>query len=219
LVLNPAVLLLDEPLGALDAKLRRSLKVELKALQERVGITFLYVTHDQEEALTMSDRLAVMNAGRIVQIGTPREVYEDPADTYVADFLGAANLMEVEVVAVGALRVGDFALASNRCGQTAAGAAHAVIRPERVRIEEHGSAGENRVPAMVERVVFLGAATQVLLRLAPGIPLQALMQNDGQRPDLAQGTPVHVFLPPDALRVLAGAQDVPVPEEEPLVAS
>jgi spermidine/putrescine transport system ATP-binding protein len=219
LVLNPAVLLLDEPLGALDAKLRRALKVELKALQERVGITFLYVTHDQEEALTMSDRLAVMNAGRIVQIGTPREVYEDPADTYVADFLGAANLMEVEVVSVGALRVGDFTLASNRCEQTSAGPAHAVIRPERVRIEEHGSAGENRVPAMVERVVFLGAATQVLLRLAPGLPLQALMQNDGARPDLTQGTPVHVFLPPDALRVLAGAQDVPIPEEEPLVAS
>src|SRR5207245_293104 len=87
LVLNPAVLLLDEPLGALDAKLRRSLKVELKALQERVGVTFLYVTHDQEEALTMSDRLAVMNAGRFVQIGAPREVYEEPGDTYVADFL------------------------------------------------------------------------------------------------------------------------------------
>ena len=219
LVLNPAVLLLDEPLGALDAKLRRSLKVELKALQERVGITFLYVTHDQEEALTMSDRLAVMNAGRIVQIGTPREVYEDPADTYVADFLGAANLMEVEVVSAGALRVGDFALTSNRCEQTTAGSAHAVIRPERVRIEEHGSAGENRVPAMVERVVFLGSATQVLLRLAPGVPLQALIQNDGSRSDLTQGTPVHVFLPPDALRVLAGAQDVPVAEEEPLVAS
>jgi spermidine/putrescine transport system ATP-binding protein len=80
LVLNPAVLLLDEPLGALDAKLRRSLKVELKALQERVGITFIYVTHDQEEALTMSDRLAVMNAGRIAQTGTPQEVYESPAD-------------------------------------------------------------------------------------------------------------------------------------------
>ena len=220
LVLNPAVLLLDEPLGALDAKLRRSLKVELKALQERVGITFLYVTHDQEEALTMSDRLAVMNAGRIVQIGTPREVYEDPADTYVADFLGAANLMEVEVVSVGALRVGNFALTSNRCEQTTAGSAHAVIRPERVRIEEHGSAGENRVPAMVERVVFLGASTQVLLRLAPGIPLQALMQNDGARPDLTQGTPVHVFLPPDALRVLAGAAgEVPLAEDEHLVAS
>ena len=219
LVLNPAVLLLDEPLGALDAKLRRSLKVELKALQERVGITFLYVTHDQEEALTMSDRLAVMNAGRIVQIGTPRQVYEDPADTYVADFLGAANLMEVEVVSEGALRVGDFALTSNRCEATT-GTAHAVIRPERVRIEEHGSAGENRVPAMVERVVFLGSATEVLLRLAPGVPLQALMQNDGSRPDLAQGTPVHVYLPPDALRVLAGAAgEVPLAEDEHLVAS
>jgi spermidine/putrescine transport system ATP-binding protein len=219
LVLNPAVLLLDEPLGALDAKLRRSLKVEMKALQERVGITFLYVTHDQEEALTMSDRLAVMNAGRIVQIGTPREVYEEPADNYVADFLGAANLMEVEVVSAGALRIGDFALTSHRCA-AAAGTAHAVIRPERVRIEEHGSAGENRVPAMVERVVFLGSATEVLLRLAPGIQVQALMQNDGSRPDLAQGTPVSVYLPPDALRVLAGAAgEVPVAEDEPLVAS
>ena len=222
LVLNPAVLLLDEPLGALDAKLRRSLKVELKALQERVGITFLYVTHDQEEALTMSDRLAVMNAGRIVQIGTPRQVYEEPADTYVADFLGAANLMEIDVVTAGAgaLRLGDWALTSQRCEATAAGRAHAVIRPERVRIEEHGSAGENRVPAMVERVVFLGPATQVMLRLAPGISLQALMQNDGERPDLTQGTPVHCYLPPDALRVLAGsAQEVPIPADEPLVAS
>ena len=219
LVLGPAVLLLDEPLGALDAKLRRSLKVELKALQERVGITFLYVTHDQEEALTMSDRLAVMNAGKIVQIGTPRQVYEEPADTYVADFLGAANLMEVEVVSAGALRVGNFALTSNRCEATT-GTAHAVIRPERVRVEEHGSAGENRVPAMVERVVFLGSATEVLLRLAPGVPLQALMQNDGSRPDLAQGTPVHVYLPPDALRVLAGAAgEVPLAEDEHLVAS
>jgi spermidine/putrescine transport system ATP-binding protein len=219
LVLNPAVLLLDEPLGALDAKLRRSLKIELKALQERVGITFLYVTHDQEEALTMSDRLAVMNAGRIVQIGTPRQVYEEPADTYVADFLGAANLMEVEVVSAGALQIGDFALTSHRC-EAAAGTAHAVIRPERVRIEEQGSAGENRVPAMVERVVFLGSATEVLLRLAPGVPLQALMQNDGSRPDLAQGTPVQVYLPPDALRVLAGAAgEVPLAEDEHLVVS
>ena len=219
LVLNPAVLLLDEPLGALDAKLRRSLKLELKALQERVGITFLYVTHDQEEALTMSDRLAVMNAGRIVQIGTPRQVYEEPADNYVADFLGAANLMEVEVVSAGALRIGDFTLTSRRC-EAPAGIAHAVIRPERVRIETHGSAGENRVPAMVERVVFLGSATEVLLRLAPGIQVQALMQNDGSRADLAQGTPVNVYLPPDALRVLAGAAgDVPLAEDEHLVAS
>ena len=160
-----------------------------------------------------------MNAGRIVQIGTPRRVYEEPADNYVADFLGAANLMEVEVVSAGVLRVGDFALTSQRC-EAAAGTAHAVIRPERVQIEEHGSAGENRMPAMVERVVFLGSATEVLLRLAPGVPLQALMQNDGSRPDLAQGTPVHVYLPPDALRVLTGAAgEVPLAEDEHLVAS
>jgi spermidine/putrescine transport system ATP-binding protein len=223
LVLKPAVLLLDEPLGALDAKLRRSLKVELKTLQERVGISFLYVTHDQEEALTMSDRLAVMNAGRIVQIGTPREVYEEPADTYVADFLGAANLMEIDVVSAGPpgeLQLGDFMLSSQRCEAIAVGRAHAVIRPERVRIEPHGSGGNNRVPAMVERVVFLGAATQVMLRLAPGVPLQALVQNDGERPDLAQGTAVSCYLPPDALRVLAGASgEVPVAADEPLVAS
>ena len=220
LVLKPAVLLLDEPLGALDAKLRRSLKVELKALQERVGITFLYVTHDQEEALTMSDRLAVMNAGKIVQIGTPRQVYEEPADTYVADFLGAANLMEVWVSSPGVIRLGDWNLSVQRCEATSGGRAHAVIRPERVRVEPHGSPGDNRVPAMVERVVFLGAALQVMLRLATGASLQALMQNDGERPDLTQGTPVHCYLPPDALRVLAGAAgEVPVAEDEPLVAT
>ena len=224
LVLNPAVLLLDEPLGALDAKLRRSLTVELKALQERVGITFLYVTHDQEEALTMSDRLGVMNAGRIVQIGTPREVYEEPADTYVADFLGVSNLMEVEVLELKPgtgcqIRLGEAALAAGRGEVDGPGPAHAVIRPERVKIEPYGSAGPNRVPGMVERLVFHGPATQVLLHLAPGVPLQALVQNDGDT-SLTQGTPVHVFLPPDALRVLGGAaREVPVAEEaDPLVA-
>src|SRR5579872_4241423 len=156
LVLNPQVLLLDEPLGALDAKLRRSLKVELKALQERVGITFLYVTHDQEEALTMSDRLAVMNAGRIAQIGTPRDVYEEPADAYVADFLGAANLMEISVIEAGSpatVKIGDTVLSSSHVCPAAAGeTAHAVIRPERVKVEAHGSAGPNRVPALVDQL-------------------------------------------------------------------
>jgi spermidine/putrescine transport system ATP-binding protein len=212
LVLGPKVLLLDEPLGALDAKLRRSLKVELKALQERVGITFLYVTHDQEEALTMSDRLAVMNAGRIAQVGTPREVYEEPADAYVADFLGAANLMEVTVSAASdpaTVKLGDCVLTSSHVCPAAAGeTAHAVIRPERVRVEPHGSDGPNRVPALVERVVFLGPATQVMLRLATGTALQALVQNDGERLDLAHGRPVHAYLPADALRVLAGAAGV-----------
>jgi spermidine/putrescine transport system ATP-binding protein len=220
LVLNPAVLLLDEPLGALDAKLRRSLKVELKALQERVGVTFLYVTHDQEEALTMSDRLAVMNAGRIVQIGEPRAVYEEPGDTYVADFLGVSNLMEVDVVERGPgercqIKIGEAALVSERGEVDGLGSAHAVIRPERVRIEPYGSGGDNRVPAMVERLVFLGSATEVILRLGAGVPLQALIQNDGVQTTLAQGAPVHLFLPPDALRVLGGKKrDVPVANED-----
>jgi len=228
LVLNPSVLLLDEPLGALDAKLRRALQVELKALQERVGITFLYVTHDQEEALTMSDRLAVMNAGRIAQIGTPRTVYEEPADTYVADFLGVSNLMEVDVVERGPgsqcrVRLGETTLAVERGEVDSVGPAHALIRPERVRIEPYppdGPAGPNRVPAMIERLVFLGASTQVMLRLAPGELLQMLVPNDGAEAALSQGTPVQAFLAPDALRVLGGAaRDVPVAaEEDPLPA-
>src|ERR1700761_1450662 len=98
LVLRPAVLLLDEPLGALDAKIRKQLRLELKALQEEVGITFVFVTHDQEEALSMSDRVAVMSQGRIEQIGTPEEVYENPATVFVADFLGISNLMDAEAV-------------------------------------------------------------------------------------------------------------------------
>jgi spermidine/putrescine transport system ATP-binding protein len=213
LVLQPSVLLLDEPLGALDAKLRRSLKVELKALQERVGITFLYVTHDQEEALTMSDRLAVMRDGKIVQIGPPSQVYEEPADTYVADFLGVSNLMPVSVVSRGPgascqVRIGDCVLSAEHGGTEAPDQAHAVIRPERVRIEEFGSAGPNRVPAMVERLVYLGSATQVYLRLAAGADIQVLLQNDGDRAELAQGTPVHAYLAPDALRVLSGGEAI-----------
>jgi spermidine/putrescine transport system ATP-binding protein len=228
LVLNPSVLLLDEPLGALDAKLRRSLKVELKALQERVGITFIYVTHDQEEALTMSDRLAVMNAGRIAQVGTPQEVYESPADAYVADFLGAANLLGVGISSrvpggTSTLSLGEISLSTSNelpdalstvSGGTVSAStrAQAVIRPERVRVEPHGSAGVNRVPALVERLVYLGAATQVMLRLATGESLQAVVPN-ADAAAWSQGTPVHAYLPADALRVLAGDA---TPAEAPL---
>jgi spermidine/putrescine transport system ATP-binding protein len=221
LVLNPSVLLLDEPLGALDAKLRRSLKVELKALQERVGITFIYVTHDQEEALTMSDRLAVMNAGRIAQIGTPQEVYESPADAYVADFLGAANLIPVSVSqrvvdGTSTITVGETSLSTANPVPAAADAgAQAVIRPERVRVEPHGSTGANRIPALVERLVYLGAATQVMLRLATGESLQAVVPNEDAAA-WSQGTPVHAYLPPDALRVLAGDGTPALAAEAPL---
>jgi spermidine/putrescine transport system ATP-binding protein len=208
LVLRPSVLLLDEPLGALDAKLRRTLQIELGALQKQVGITFLYVTHDQEEALTMSDRLAVMNRGRIVQLGTPEEVYNEPADAYVADFLGVSNLMDARVEPGGAgtgpcrLRMGDFTFAAETGQLDATGAVKLAIRPERIHIHPHGTAGDNRVPGMVERLVFLGSTTHVFVRLATGAALQTLVRNDGAALPYRQGTPVSIALPADALRVL-----------------
>jgi spermidine/putrescine transport system ATP-binding protein len=208
LVLNPEVLLLDEPLGALDAKLRKQLQIELKALQEEVGITFIYVTHDQEEALTMSDRLAVMSNGRVEQVGTPSEVYEEPRTAYVADFLGVSNLMDGRCDGrdgSGRARVqlGDFELSAAQGDTDAHGDVKIVIRPERVRLEETGTTGENRVPGMVERVVYVGSIMQVIIHLAPGQTLQAWVQNQGEQLPFGQGQPVSVLLPPDALRVLA----------------
>jgi spermidine/putrescine transport system ATP-binding protein len=208
LVLRPSVLLLDEPLGALDAKLRRTLQVELGVLQKQVGITFLYVTHDQEEALTMSDRLAVMNHGKIVQIGTPEEVYNEPVDAYVADFLGVSNLMDAQVEPGGArsgccrLRLGDFVLDAEAGQLDATGAVKLAIRPERIHLHSFDTSGDNRVPGMVERLVFLGSTTHVYVRLATGSALQALVRNDGAALAYSQGTPVSVGLPADALRVL-----------------
>jgi spermidine/putrescine transport system ATP-binding protein len=207
LVLNPAVLLLDEPLGALDAKLRKALQIELKALQEEIGITFVYVTHDQEEALTMSDRLAVMSNGRVEQIGTPSEVYEEPTTSYVADFLGVSNLMDAHADGVdasgrGRIRLGEFDLTAAQGDTDAHGDVRIVIRPERVRLEAGGATGENRVPGMVERVVYVGSIMQVIVHLAPGQTLQAWVQNKGEGLPYAQGDPVAVHLPVDALRVL-----------------
>ncbi|MFL5767130.1 MAG: ABC transporter ATP-binding protein [Actinomycetota bacterium] len=207
LILNPAVLLLDEPLGALDAKLRKALQIELKALQEEIGITFIYVTHDQEEALTMSDRIAVMSAGRVVQVGTPHEVYEDPATTYVADFLGVSNLMAGTAEGSDGngrarVRLGNFEIAATQGDTDAHGPVKIVIRPERVRLEDQGASGENRVPGMVERVVYVGSIMQVIVRLAPGETLQAWVQNTGSSLPYDQGAPVAVHLPAEAVRVL-----------------
>jgi spermidine/putrescine transport system ATP-binding protein len=210
LILNPAVLLLDEPLGALDAKLRKALQIELKALQQEVGITFLYVTHDQEEALTMSDRLAVMNAGRIEQIGAPRDVYEDPTTIFVADFLGVSNLMDAHAKGArdGAclVEVQSYEVEA-RAGGDVTGPAKIVIRPERIELESHGSpAGPNRLPGMVERIVYVGSEIQVIVRAATGEALQALLQNTGKDIPYEQGTPVQIYLPAEAVRVLpAGA--------------
>jgi spermidine/putrescine transport system ATP-binding protein len=218
LVLNPAVLLLDEPLGALDAKLRKALQIELKSLQQDIGITFIYVTHDQEEALTMSDRLAVMNAGRVEQVGAPQDVYEDPQTIFVADFLGVSNLMDARARrgpdGQCRIEVERFELEGTSVGDVT-GPAKIVIRPERVELEPHGSGpGPNRLPGMVERVVYVGAAVQVMVRVATGDVLQVLVRNTGGALPYEQGTPVQIYLPADALRVLPAGDETE--KEEPV---
>jgi spermidine/putrescine transport system ATP-binding protein len=228
LVLRPAVLLLDEPLGALDAKIRKQLRLELKALQEEVGITFVFVTHDQEEALSMSDRVAVMNGGRIEQVGTPTAVYEDPASVFVADFLGISNLMDGDPVGWSAgecsVRIGEATLRA-RCGDvTARGPVRLVARPERLELLEHGSDRDNCLVGMVERTVYVGASRQVIVRLPIGATVQVSIANTGSDDSHRQGTPVCVHVPADALRVLAGAPGTPpaapgVPDPSPALAA
>ena len=196
LVLRPQVLLLDEPLGALDAKLRRVLQVELRSLHREVGITFVYVTHDQEEALTMSDRLAVMNTGRVEQVGAPREVYDEPANKYVADFLGLANLLPADADATGVNVLGLRVATDTRA---IAGPCTVLVRPERLTL---APPNDGDLRCQVEHVVFAGAATHVHLRLGDH-ELQAVVPNDGSSLAAVEGGEVGVVLQPDALRVLA----------------
>ncbi len=163
LINRPRVLLLDEPLGALDLKLRQQMQLELKALQQRVGITFVYVTHDQEEALTMSDRLAVFNAGRIEQVGAPAEVYEHPATDFVAGFVGVSNLVS-----------GDAARAITGSAETF------TVRPEKIVIREPGAAAQDgfcRVEGEIRDVVYLGAHTRYRVDLDGAGTLTVTQQN------------------------------------------
>jgi spermidine/putrescine transport system ATP-binding protein len=209
LVLEPSVLLLDEPLGALDAKLRHSLREELTSLQREVGITFVFVTHDQEEALEMSNRLAVMDGGRIMQLGTPQEVYQEPLTEFVADFLGVANLLDIDGLSgsgpTRTVRFGEFTLEAQAPAGHDSTARRAVIRPECVEVQEPGLTGANRIPGMVDGAVFLGSTTQVMVRLPHGQVLQSLVTNSAARGDLTAGQPVTVHLPSQSLRVLAPA--------------
>ena len=162
LVNLPKVLLLDEPLGALDLKLRKGLQIELKRIQRDVGITFVYVTHDQEEALTMSDRIAVMNHGAIEQIGGPEDVYERPATPFVAGFIGVSNLLPAEVVAAN--------------GQ----GSYASVRPEKLRLEDPdtpATADHPSVQGVIESTLYLGTATQVIVRVGDDVPITVLVPN------------------------------------------
>ena len=163
LVNRPRVLLLDEPLGALDLKLREEMQIELKAIQQQVGITFIYVTHDQEEALTMSNRLAVFNAGRIEQIGTPADVYEHPTTTFVAGFVGTSNLLTGEAARAVIGADGVF-----------------TVRPEKIRIAdpaEEPEADEGSALGTVREVVYIGPDTRYIIALASGGELVVTQQN------------------------------------------
>ena len=181
LVNLPKVLLLDEPLGALDLKLRKGLQVELKRIQREVGITFVYVTHDQEEALTMSDRIAVMNRGRVEQIDAPEEIYERPTTTFVAGFIGVSNLMPATVSGPGKVRLDSGPEVEAQTGALATGeGCAAVVRPEKLRIELVGVGAGNgspRVEGVVESSLYLGTATQIVVNLGQDVRMTVLIPN------------------------------------------
>ncbi|WP_406855473.1 ABC transporter ATP-binding protein [Alsobacter sp. KACC 23698] len=189
IVIEPAVLLLDEPLGALDKSLRESMQIELRALQQRLGITTIMVTHDQEEALTMSDRIAVMRGGKIEQIGGPSEIYERPATRFVASFIGASNFFDGAAVPIsgGAMvDIGD-GLRLQTVGPEARGRVTVAVRPEAVQVMPaagHAPA-PNQVAATVDQIVYRGVSTQLHLRLPSGRPLLAFRQNAGEGVALA----------------------------------
>ncbi len=198
---KPRVLLLDEPLSALDLKLRTEMQLELKRLQNEVGITFVFVTHDQHEALTMSNRIAVMRAGHVLQVGTPEEIYEHPSARFVADFIGETNLLD-------ATRVGTarFRLASGVEVETAEPGPSEetvtlVIRPERALLAPPGGSA---LSARVEQVVYIGSDTIYLVVLEGGLRFRVREQNrDGPRSRVRAGDAVGIVLPPAAIRVLA----------------
>ena len=187
LVLEPRILLLDEPLGALDLKLRKQMQLELKALNRELGVTFVYVTHDQEEALAMSDRIAVMHAGRIAQLGTPAEIYENPRTAFVADFIGEANFLggRAERRDGGAWRVAReahaFAVPEHPAIREG-GEVQVAVRPEWLDLSPPGEApaGENALAGTVQDVIYLGETMHVQVALADGTPMRVALRNEGQ---------------------------------------
>ena len=193
---RPRVLLLDEPLSALDLKLRKEMQIELKLLQEEAGITFLFVTHDQEEALTLSDRVAVMQSGRILQMGPPREIYEAPTHRFVADFIGDINLLDGEALPGGGIRLEGGTVLS--APHTASGKVTVAIRPERARLVP---AGEGALEATVVHSAYLGTAMLHKLDL-PGGGTFLLRQSDPTEAAPETGSRVGLALPAEALRVL-----------------
>jgi spermidine/putrescine transport system ATP-binding protein len=196
LVNRPAALLLDEPLGALDLKLRREMQLELKRIQKSTGTTFVYVTHDQEEALTMSDRIAIMDAGRVQQLADPRSLYERPESSFVADFIGTSNALRVEITG----REGDLAVADAGegaricvpCPQGAGETVRIAVRPEKIRIGADGDATRSRVRGTVTERIYLGSLSQVLVELVSGERLVVHELNDDYVSTAEAGEPIEL---------------------------
>jgi spermidine/putrescine transport system ATP-binding protein len=181
LVNRPAALLLDEPLGALDLKLRREMQLELKRIQKSTGTTFVYVTHDQEEALTMSDRIAIMDGGRVQQLADPRSLYERPESAFVADFIGTSNALHVEITrreADLAVMEGDGTRICVDCPSDAGQSVQITVRPEKIRIGGDDDATRSRVRGVVTERVYLGSLSQVLVELPSGEQLVVHELND-----------------------------------------
>src|SRR3954453_9828820 len=209
LVNRPRVLLLDEPLGALDLKLRQQLQVELKRIQSEVGITFVYVTHDQDEALTMSDRIAVMDGGKVIQVGAPRDVYEEPESRFVAGFVGVSNLLELAVESASGgvltLKLGDADAVSGE-GSAAEGATAVVtIRPERIAIDTAPGDGCH-VRGTVSESLYAGPTSRFVVELDGGGELRVVRQNattSYEEVGALRGRPVVLNWARDYTRVIA----------------
>lgn len=206
LVNQPKVLLLDEPLGALDLKLRQEMQFELKALQREVGITFVFVTHDQEEALTMSDRIAVMHDGRVLQVGGPEEIYERPANRFVASFIGRTNLLEGTVESAETVRLTDGSRIPAGSSHPPGTAVAVSLRPERAELHPKGAApaGRPSVDGRLDGVVFLGNAL-VHTVTVDGAVLEVRSQSHGADRATAVGDEVTVSWRPDAVTVVTDA--------------
>ena len=203
---HPKLLLLDEPLSALDYKLRKDMQVELKRLQSETGITFIFVTHDQEEALTMSDRLAVMSEGHILQVGNPRDIYHHPRERFVADFIGDTNFLAAELLAREGgrarlrLAAGAEVEAAAAEGVRAEGRVTAAVRPEHASLV---APGRGTLEAEVEALVFFGTDTLYHLRLSDGTGFVARVQNSGlDTAPASEGDAVGVALAPGSLQLL-----------------
>jgi spermidine/putrescine transport system ATP-binding protein len=210
LVNHPRVLLLDEPLGALDLKLRKQLQLELKRIQHEVGITFVHVTHDQEEAMTMADAIAVMNRGRIEQLGPPQELYERPKTAFVAGFLGISNLLAGTIEGADAVRLdsGEVVRArvNGHTGRVAAG-----VRPEKIAL---GPGGANELAGTVSETAYIGVATQVVVRTPAGI-VHVFVQNiDSGSSIPGPGSPVTLSWSPEATFVVVPDEGTGAPTEE-----